>query len=377
MIEVSRTAPHPIPGSRFVPGGQIPGAKGWIQGGSAQRAALPESIAKRAVEGGRSKAPSRPLERWRGSAEHPVQPMPWREVVQRLLTTSEGKLSPGFGRRAILLLRPTTKGGGAKARAGYGDLRFTRSLLDDEVSDDDRIALLTPVGDKFRDSQDLARHLWETQDPDELAELLKDALPASELGDSEHRQALFDKIKGLAHNPSKLMDWLAEVREIPRHLDLEDRKALRSETDDEIHQLESSDDPNDTREVSFFRLAHVAKKQANPLEFLSTAVKVAQKDPTTWIELLRSIVQDHSSGATSPEILKGTVGNLILAMGVEMQSMASWRLFDKKRLEMVNALLQRIYTVHKLIFDLEELRDQEWRSRKLLEKNRSIAAAAA
>ncbi|VTU27209.1 hypothetical protein H4CHR_01948 [Variovorax sp. PBS-H4] len=355
MTKVSSVPSHSIHGS--VPaatrGGDALGAQGRIQGAPARLVSPPARVAEKAIEGNaqRKRDPSRLLEHWRGIAEQPVRPMARAEVLQRARTTG---IRPGrLARQAITALR---KGKGS-GKAGYAALHFALSLLDEDIDDDERVALLTPVGEEFSDAEHLAERLWEINDPEELAQLLKEALPEGKLGDPK---ALLEKIKGLGRDRSALMDLLAEMQGIPRHFkDKEEREVLRADIENELHELESG---ADTRDVAFFKLAHLAEKQPNPLEFLETSLNVAKKEPSTWIELLRSILRGNPSGATSSDTFRGTVHHLILTLGVEMGAI---RRNEDDRLRVINAQLQRVYTVHSLLDYLSELCGQVDRSIEL------------
>lgn len=128
----------------------------------------------------------------------------------------------------------------------------------------------------------------ETEDPDELVDLLTAALPGIEIGDP---QALLTQIKHLGRNQSALMDLLAGLQGIPSQG--KDRKDLGDLIKEEIEQLErssnlQSDGDVDTSDVTFFRWAHLAEGKVDPMGFLRTCGKVSQEEPRTWRELMRS-----------------------------------------------------------------------------------------
>jgi hypothetical protein len=132
----------------------------------------------------------------------------------------------------------------------------------------------------------------------------------------------------------------------------------------EIHELRPKD-------AILFRVAHLGAEQPSTPEFLSTCVDVVMKEVRTWTELLRSIRRSNPSGTTSSETFKGTVHNLILAVGVEMQPTVIRSLDDKIHLGHVHAQLQRIYKVVSFIDGLFGVSGEVDRSIEVL------AAAAA
>ncbi|MDR6536945.1 hypothetical protein [Variovorax soli] len=352
MAEISRVTQHANPVSQFTPRpDDSPAEQGRIMGASAKRATPPARVAEKAVEGNAQgrRDPSRLLEHRSGIAMPPIQPMPRAEVLQRARTI--GARPQRVTQQAASILRRRRGGAGAH----IAELYLALSVLEG-VEDGQRMPLLD---EEFADAERFAELVWETEDPDELVDLLKSALPLGELGNPKE---LLAKIRGLGRDSSALMDLLAGLQGIPGRL--EDREALCAVIKDEVHELASGSDLSGTREVSFFRLAHLAEDQSNPLEFLSTCVDVSTKEPTTWIELLRSILRGNPSGATTSETLKRTVHNLIRAMGVEMQA-AIREAFNKERLKAVNAQLQLIYTLHSLVDDLHRLIGEVGRSIEL------------
>ncbi|VTU22837.1 hypothetical protein H6CHR_01867 [Variovorax sp. PBL-H6] len=355
MAEISRVTSHANPTSHFTPhSDNNTSAHGRIMGASARRVPAPARLAEKIVEANvhRKRDPSRSLGQRSGIALPTIQPMPRTEVLQRAQTIGT-KLRRATQQAVAILRRP--KGG---AKEGIAALYLALSGLDDEVEEGSGRAPL--LDEEFGDSKRFAELVWETEDPEELVDLLKSALPGSELGDPKD---LFAKIRGLGRDQSALMDLLAGLQGIPSRI--EDRKTLRAVIQDEIQELESG---SDTREVSFFRLADLAAKQPDPLAFLSTFVdEVVKKENgvRTWIQLLRSILRGHPSGATSSETFEGTVRNFILSLGVEMREMLK-RGVDNTYLGDLNSKLQRIYKVHSFLDRLGELRGEVDRSIELL-----------
>lgn len=331
--------------------------QGRIMGASAERVAAPARVVEKAVEANvQRKRDPRPLAERFGAAPPAIDLLP-RDVVLKRSELVGGK-KRAIREAASIIRRP--KGG---AKGGIAALYLALSSVGgDEIEEGKRAPLLD---EEFSDSERFAELVWEAENPEELVDLLKSALPGSELGDPK---ALFAKIQGLGRDQYALMDLLAGLQGIPSRI--EDRKTLRVAIENEIQELESGPD---TREVSFFRLADLAAKQSNPLEFLSTFVDDVVKKENgvrTWIELLRSILRGHPSGATSSETFEGTVRNFILSLGVEMREMLK-RGVDNTCLGDLNSKLQRIYKVHSFIDGLDVVRGEVDRSIELL------AAAAA
>jgi hypothetical protein len=317
-------------------------------GGSAKQVAAPKRVVEKAAEANvQRKRDPRPLGERFGTTLPSIPPMHPGEVLRRAETI--GAKKKDVTRNATSILR-RPKGG---ARWGIAAAQLALSLVREDIEEGKRAPLLD---EEFSDSERFAELLWETEDPEELVDLLKSALPGVKLGDPEAMRAMIERLGPDRHS---LMDWLAGLQGVPGRK--EDREILRAAIEDEIHELESG---TDTREVSFFRLADLAAKQPSPLEFLSTFVDEVVKKETgvrTWNELLRSILRGHPSGATSSETFEGTVRNFILSLGVEMREMLK-RGVDNTCLQDLNSKLQRIYTVHSLLERLGGLIDDVVRS---------------
>ncbi|GAA4348390.1 hypothetical protein GCM10023165_34130 [Variovorax defluvii] len=335
------------------PGNTGAGKTGRIKNADAKQAALPERLREKAEQ--RKADPSRLVGVLRGRPEPALLQMPAADAARRAQST--GTRLSSLGRQAASLQR----GRGAAVGRSYAALRMLRALLGDEDEDEDqdsagrRIAATVLVDEKFRDPEQLAKHLRDTETPEELAELLKDVLkdapPDSKPLDI---QTLCQKIK--RSDTSTIMGWLADMQGIPRLLKGQERQALRESVENQIRQLESSNAAADAHEVATLWLADVAKGQPNQPEFVATCVEVANKAPSNWIELTRSIVRNCPSGLATPGAFEATLHNLIGALGVEMWTVI--KSFTKEHLAAVNFQLQRAYEGRSLVDGLFRVNDE-------------------
>jgi type III secretion system YopN/LcrE/InvE/MxiC family regulator len=290
------------------------------------------------------------------------------DIFQRAQTLGADSRSVRAGARAAMAGKPPPASGGRQASAArYMSLQLAAASLEDDVSESEATAMLTPVRSQQHTPQDLSELLRHAaNDGDEFERFLEDILAGLDTT-AQDGEELASKLKQARNDDGKLMDLLRSAQKIPalhQEQTRTERQILRQQIQDEIREFERSNDG--ALVLASFNAAPVAARTAEPASFLQTYTELVTV-PRTFAAALKLLLSRYPM-----EGIEGILDDLKKALGDDLgaatPSQDSIRLgavlADLGNMAMSTSLIESVKELIGLLQRVEEKRKQDERRRK-------------